>query len=411
MKVRTATESDLDIITQMGCESFPSGFSYEERRKLYLEHPRRRLEEDVLVAEDGEKIVASLSMIPYDIWLGGVKMPMLGIAGVANGLESRRCGYASRLCIESIKRGRERGYTVSILYPFRFDFYRKLGWGAVGELIEYRIHTNSIPTYGARKNVRRFQTADLEQLMSCYQSFVENNNCLAERPIKIWEGKLKSVKDRALMLFVYETEGKIEGYVLFEFAVKEGTFIQEVIIRELIYTDSTSYQGLWGFISSLSDQILIARYWAQVEEGFHYILKDPRDVNTPTLAGLVSKTGSYGFSYMLRVLDIEKALRARTNYNNVTGTATLFINDEQVAENTGFFQITLLDGKLELRKVDSLKKACIEMSIDVFSQLYSGALSLEKASFLGLITVNDGSVINWLDKALKQTKPFLQEFF
>ncbi|MBI4851131.1 MAG: GNAT family N-acetyltransferase [Acidobacteria bacterium] len=411
MKVRTATKEDIDIITRMGCESFPSGFPYEERKRLYLEHPRRKLEEDVLIGEDDSKIVAVLSAIPYKIWLGGIELSMLGIAGVANGLDSRRRGYASKLCIEAIRRGREQGYVVSILYPFRYDFYRKLGWGAIGELIEYRVSSSSIPNYETRKNVSRFQESDLRELTECYQRFVEKNNCLAERSIKVWESKLKSVQNKETLLFVYKTEGKITGYIFFEFKVKETIFNQEIVIDELIYDDHYSYQGLLGFIGSLSDQVSTIRYWAQVDEGFHYILKDPRDIERPILDGLVSKTGNYGFSYMLRVLDVEKALKARINYNNVTATATLSIKDEQIAENNGFFQITLLDGKIDVKPVDSLKKACISLSIDVFSQIYAGTLSVKKAYFLGLITVNDLSVVDWLDKALEQPKPFLQEYF
>lgn len=411
MKIRTATELDLDILTQMGCESFPSGYPYEDRRRLYLEHPRRKLEEDVLVAEVNDKIVASLSAIPYVVWLAGARLPMLGLAGVANKLEERRRGYASKLCQEAIKRGHEQGHIISILYPFRFDFYKKLGWGAIGELIEYRFHPSNLPSYEARKNVRRFQEDDLVGLTECYQRFVERHNCLAERSIAVWQSKLKTVQKREQILMVYQTQNKITGYIFFEFKPGGDMLNQEIIIRELIYDDHISYQGLLGFINSISDQISIVKYWAQVNEGFHYILKDPRDVEQPMLGGLVSKTGSYGFSYMLRVLDIEKALKARSNYNNITGTATLFIKDEQIAENNGFFQITLLNGKLEVKRVDSLKSACISLSIDVFSQLYAGSLSLEKAYFLGLITVNEMSVISWLDKALEQPKPFLQEYF
>src|SRR5439155_24656176 len=133
MQVRTATEADIEILSRMGCESFPSGFSYEERIKFYRStHPRMKLEEDVLVGEVDGQIVAGLSAIPYAVWIGGARLPMLGIAGVRNALEARRQGYASALCIEAIKWGKECGYIVSVLYPFRYDFYRRLGWGAIG---------------------------------------------------------------------------------------------------------------------------------------------------------------------------------------------------------------------------------------------------------------------------------------
>src|SRR4051812_36129679 len=99
MEIRTACEADIKRLSHLGCESFPTGYSYEERLKLFRTHPRRRLEEDVLVAEVDDEIVASLSAIPFYVWIGGARMPMLGIAGVANALEARRQGYASALCI------------------------------------------------------------------------------------------------------------------------------------------------------------------------------------------------------------------------------------------------------------------------------------------------------------------------
>lgn len=410
MQVRTATEADLEVLTQMGCESFPSGYDYEYRLKLYKDHPRRKLERDVLVGEVDGQIVISLSAIPYNVWLGGTYLPMLGIAGVANALESRRRGYASKLCIEAIKRGREQGYIISILYPFRFDFYNKLGWGAIGELIEYRFNPKSLPCYETRKNVRRFKPSDLDSIASCYQTFVESHNCLAECPESVWQIKLKTSQNHDNILMVYEKEGKITGYLTIFFKSGKEMLSQELIVVELIYQDKESYQGLLGFLSSISDQVSIVRYWAQVSEGFHYLLKDPRDVQQPILSGLVSKVGSYGLGYMMRVLDVEKALKVRPNYNNVTGTATLQIHDEQIPENNGKFQLTLLNGKIEVSRVN-VKNACISLSIDVFSQLYSGALSLERANFLGLISVNEPSVVEWLNDALKLPKPFLQEHF
>jgi predicted acetyltransferase len=410
MQIRTATELDLATLTQMGCESFPSGYGYEERLKLYKEHPRRKLERDVLVGEVDGRIVVSLSAIPYTIWLGGTTLPMLGIAGVANALDARRQGYASKLCIEAIKRGREQGYLISILYPFRYDFYKKLGWGAIGELIEYRFSPKNLTAYENHKNVRRFNTNDLELLMNCYQRFVEKHNCLAERPITVWQGKLKSIQDREAILMVYERDGKITGYLNFSFKSGQEMLSQEVIVNELIYEDKESYQGLLGFLATISDQVAVIRYWAQVEEAFHYLLKDPRNVEKPMLGGLVSKTGNYGLSYMLRVLHIEETLKSRTNYNNVTGTVTLEIEDEQIPENNGTFQLTFLNGKIEVSRV-KIKNACIKLSIDVFSQIYSGAISLKKADFLGLVSVNQPSVVEWLSEALKLPKPFLQEFF
>jgi predicted acetyltransferase len=411
MKVRTATKADIEKLARMGCESFPSGFSFEERVRLSQENPRYRWEEDVLVGEENGEAVAALITIPYKVWIGGARMPMLGIAGVRNALEARRHGHASSICIAAIQRGRQSGYPISMLYPFRYDFYRKLGWGAIGELIEYNFHPRNLPDYQTRHNVRRFQIEDLEQVTACYQRFVERGTCLVERTKAVWQDWMRETEERKRVAMVYSQDGQITGYITFHLVPGESMIVQTLEVEELIYDDRQSYQGLLGFISSLRDQISTVRYRARSDEGFHHVLNDPRDVRHPILGGLQSRTGQYGISYMLRVLDIEAALTARSNYNNVTGAVSFKIRDEQIEENNRSFRFTLTDGKPEAVAAQESHIPCISLSIDLFSQLYSGAITAERADFLGQLETTDRDALKWMDRAFLLPKPFLQDQF
>lgn len=413
MVVRTAKEEDVEQLALMGSESFPSGFPFEERMRLLRDHPRRNLTEDVLIGEVNGAMVVSLSALPFHIWIGGVRLPMLGIAGVANALEARRQGYASKLCIEAIRRGREAGYPLSMLYPFRFDFYKKLGWGAIGELVEYNFHPSSLPLFETRKNVRKFKEADLISLKSCYQHFVEQGNCLAERPDKVWQVRHADWQNRKRIIMVYEENHEVRGYLSFTFEHVEGMLVQVLGIQEMVYLDRRSYQGLLGFLSSLSDQVSCIRYWARTDEAFHYLLKDPRDLQHKILSGLFSRTGQYGFGYMLRILDLPTALKTHTNYNGITGSVVFQVRDDQIPENNGFFKFTLTDGQATVSALDGEKEgdATVKLSIDLFAQLYVGALTAERAYFLGLMEVSDESVLPWLTNAFRLPRPFLLDQF
>jgi predicted acetyltransferase len=415
MLVRMAQEEDIEILARIGCESFPTGYGYDERIIRYRNN-LRRAEEDILVGEEDGEIVVALRGIPYTIWIAGAPIEMYGIASVSNALAARRRGHASELCIAAIKLGRERGFPVSILYPFRFNFYRKLGWGTLGELIEYNFHPGNLPNFPARKQTRRLQASDLPRVAACYQRFVERGNCLAERKMTFWQKWHNDINERKTIAMVYDCDGKITGYLNFEFEPGHHMLSQVLIVNELIYDDRESYQGLLGFLASLSDQITIARYWAQRDEGFHFMLNDPRDAKQPILDGLVSRVGQYGLSYMFRVLDVAAALSARPNYNNANGSISFQISDHQVAENHGGFRLTLADGKPQVTSpVNDApineQIACVTLSIDIFSQLYAGALSASRAYFLGLLETDNVDALNWLDDVLRLPPPFLLDQF
>lgn len=410
MLIRTATEADIEMHALMGCESFPGGYSYEERLAIFKTSARTRLE-DVLIGEEDGQIVAALTAIPFTIWIGGARMPMLGIAGVRNSIEARRKGHASALCIESIRRGRAQGYPVSVLYPFRFDFYRKLGWGAMAELIAYDFFPSSLPDFQSRRNVRRMRLDEMDAVANCYQRFAERGNCLVERPKALWDIYLKEIRELKRIAMVYDREGRIEGYVFFKLIPGESMLVQALEIYELVYENIESYQGLLGFVSSMRDQISNVKYWAHPEESFHMALKDPRDLERPILSGLVSRAGQFGLGSMIRVLDVKAALESRNNYNNAAGRVLLKLRDGQIDENNGSFLLSLNDGKPIVSKEDDAQAPTVGMSIDVFSQLYAGALSAKRAHMLGLIETASADGVELLDRAFRLPKPFLLDQF
>jgi predicted acetyltransferase len=411
MEIRTARLEDIPTLAAMACESFPSGYSYEERIQLYHQHPRRRFPDDVLVGEDDHQIVASLNMIPYHIWIGGARLPMLGIATVANRLESRRRGYASQLCSAAIQHGYQQGYTVSILYPFRYSFYRRLGWGAIGEALEYNFSPRSLPAF-ASAGVRRFQVADLFAVATCHQRFVEQGNCLAERTQSVWEHWHKEIAAHKRIVMVYQPADKIHGYISFRADTSSHWLNQSLEVQELVYTDAVAYQALLGYLATLSDQFTNIRYRASRNEVLHYLLTDPRDQLQPTLpATLGSRAGQLITSYMLRVLNVAAALQARPSYHQLNGQINFKITDPQLSENNQIFGWRLTNGKPEVVTGGISQAPQLELTIDLFSQLYAGALRATQAAFAGLITLPHLEVGQWLDQVFHLPAPALQDEF
>src|SRR3972149_5947411 len=68
-----------------------------------------------------------------------------GVASVGVAPDARRSRVGRALLEGMLARMRSRGMVVSMLYPFKHDFYRKLGWGLVGEMRRYRFRPDALP--------------------------------------------------------------------------------------------------------------------------------------------------------------------------------------------------------------------------------------------------------------------------
>ncbi|MHA1504291.1 MAG: GNAT family N-acetyltransferase [Candidatus Heimdallarchaeota archaeon] len=77
--------------------------------------------------EDG-KLASTYAIIDYNMFVRGTLMKMGGIAAVAYKPEQRKKGHVSALLKESLKVMRENKQYISVLYPFKFSFYRRYGY-------------------------------------------------------------------------------------------------------------------------------------------------------------------------------------------------------------------------------------------------------------------------------------------
>ncbi|MHA1307337.1 MAG: GNAT family N-acetyltransferase [Candidatus Heimdallarchaeota archaeon] len=77
--------------------------------------------------EDG-KLASTYVIIDYNMYVRGTIMKMGGIAAVATKPDHRKKGHITALITESLKVMRENKQYISVLYPFKFSFYRRYGY-------------------------------------------------------------------------------------------------------------------------------------------------------------------------------------------------------------------------------------------------------------------------------------------
>jgi predicted acetyltransferase len=137
LRYRTARRTDVDTLAVLGFRAYRVR-SIEQRREFYTDHPRFGLK-DVRVGELDGEIVASLVLYPLTVWVRGQRLALAGVGSVAVSPEHRRRGVGEALMRSVLRELRQTGRALSVLYPFRGSYYRKLGYGVIE-----RVHTLAI---------------------------------------------------------------------------------------------------------------------------------------------------------------------------------------------------------------------------------------------------------------------------
>ena len=407
MQVREMKVQDVEEYAQLYRGAYPgTGMSMAEAS----EGLSRRLEAPdlkclVLEGENG-KLLGGLTMHDFTIYHGGSELKMGGIGSVAVALDAKKSGVAKILLADALERMLKADVMVSTLYPFRHDFYQQMGWGQVGEVKEFKFAPSSLPVYPERRWVRRFKNEDLPGVQKCYDQFAMGGNCTAKRPELFWERKMKVSPD----LFVYEKDGQIEGYVQIAFPKDGPTFLHyDMSIVELVYNTQEAYFGILGFIASQFDQVASVYYYTRRSDPFHFLLKEPRRAQD-LFNRLYHFSQKVGVGWMYRLVDMEKALRARANYNGANLDVTFVIEDSFLPRNSGSYHFVLKDGKPTVTRGEE-NEYIVKTDISTFAQLFTNYMTFSQAMQIRKAEVSNPAVLKALEEAFLQPEALMMEFF
>jgi predicted acetyltransferase len=409
---RPATVDDVDALAELSYHSFPAvSRPVDVRRQWLLDHENVRLE-SFLVGESAGHVVTAMNGIAFTTWIGGAPQPMLGVASVVVAPEMRRYGYASDLVTQGMRRARESGVALSALYPFRHKFYASLGYGLAVEHREWSVQPDDLPCYVERERARRAGPDDAEAIGASYERVMRRSTLMVERSASDWA--LRHFAQGARHAVVYEDAGGVvRGYFLYQYREHPDGRLTDLFVNEIVYEDQEALRGLLGYVAALRDQFQTATLVVRSRERLELRLSNPRDGGAAM--GSISKM--YGprvlYGAMVRVLDVERAVRARGGYDGATGHVQLSIVDEQFPENEGPWTLVFEGGRAEVEAkapASSLTAGGASMGIGTFSQLYAGYLTAAEARAIGLVSADDAAV-DLLDRAFAGPEPSLLDHF
>jgi len=400
MNVRSAKETDLQRIAEIGVKSFPRRTVQERLERLLNE--TRYGPDDILVCEEEGGIVGCASLIPQRTWLGGDEYESVGVASVAVEPHFRRRGVARALMDAALAQLRSRGVAFSMLYPFNYTFYKNYGYGLVGQTVEFNFAPSHLPSFPEAGQVRPVTMKDKGDLLKFYDAWLPTQNLRLHRNPRRWEHIL--FRDNNQLYMFKNAKGAVEGYLCFKYERGEETRATTIIVGDFVAASAEARRALFGFLSAQSDQVAAVQLVQPPGSPLTHLLAEPRGAKFPWGENAVGRVHS---SFMLKILDPAKCFSGKRNFNGHTGALAITLTPSaHDAEQERSFIVKFSHGAASVAKATAKSKASLETSVAVFASLITGALRTSDACALGLAQVDDPKTAAALDRAFLTAPAF-----
>lgn len=406
---------DLDVFISIIGNAYP-GFgiaSDQERKKM-----RERL---VMVSKDptiahygvyrGRKLVGGMRTYDFNMNLFSIETMVGGVGLVAVDLLHKKQKACRDLIMYFIHLYQKKGSSMVALYPFRPDFYRKMGFGYGAKLNLYRIRPEDLPSGGSREHLRFLASGDRRAFKKCSERFWQNHHGM----FKIKKHELDYFfKNPAAKTVVYEDHNRILGYLSFVFkrADDENILKNNIVIRELVYENRDVLHELLAFLRVQSDQIPQILFPTQ-DDMIHFMVNDPRDGSDNIIPIIGHQTNTQGVGVMYRVIDTRKIFKLLVNhrFGHQSYRLKLTIYDSFLKDNNGSVILQFDNGLTSIKKGGSYD---VEVTLDVsdFSSLLVGSVDYRSLYRYGLTEISDQKYVETVTDTFKvEQKPICHTTF
>jgi len=394
-EVRPLEIDDIDPFMDIATRAFPGmGITTPEARDNFKKRLLASFDFDDYglygLYRDGT-LLGGMLLHDFEMNVFGNIIPTGGVGLVVVSLLHKREHIAKALITYFIDHFRSRGFPLLALYPFRPDFYKRMGFGYGTKKNKYRIDPIAFPRHGTKSNIRYLHSNDAAEILACFNRYAHKVHGMMLGKARMIE---RFLSDPTRIIVGYQEDEVIQGYLVFKFARLEDYPIQEIVIEEFIYETRDAMVELLAFLNTQHDQI--SRIVLNTHDDMiHYLLEDPRDDSNQLIQPVYHETNTQGIGLMYRVVDSTKLfdfLRDH-NFGGESCSIKFDISDTFYPENAGEFIVQFDEGRIHTDQ-DSFDVK-IEMDISDFSSMVMGVVSFKKLLQYNHAQISD---ITYLEK-------------
>lgn len=390
---KVTDKKDIEKVHELGSYAFNMEHT-EEQKQAYIE--KNTFIDNYVDEVDGE-VLSQIVSYPFEVTIKGQVMKMSGIGDVASYPETRGSGGIRNIFSAIFNDLHENGTELSYLAPFSQPFYRKFGYETVFDSEEIRIPKAVITQIKPEKKgkVKRVKWEDEDTkaiLKEIYRDTLEKVHGSVIREDYWWHYTM--IKKQKRVAICYDDNNMPQGYLIYGLVGAS-----EFQIFEMAYCNSFALRKLMSFVSSHSGSF---------NEFVSTNLPDKAVLELFTeISGITRKTYSY---MMVKIVNFKQFIE-KYPFKKVEKEADFYVDiqDNSCEWNNGIFHLVIKNGKATCEKVTEAKKIDYSGSIQHFTQVFMGRLTLDQAVWLELI--DEKTEGNNLSELIDSVTPRMYDYF
>lgn len=342
-----------------------------------------------------DKLASQIVIYPMEVNIQGEIFEMGGLTGVTTYPEYTGRGLIHSLIQKGLEYMRDNGLTISFLYPYSIPLYRKQGWEIVSDQMTFTIKDTQLPK---KKTVEgMIERVDIrhEDIKNIYKYFSLQKHGALIRGDFEWEEYWRwDNEEDMLAAAYYNKEGKPLGYVIY--------YIQDEImhIKEMIYLNSETKNGIWNFISAHYSMVTEVRGYNYTGESIAFQFDDSEIKETiqPYIMARIVDVESFMEQYPFQIKDENVKFYFK-------------VHDPVCKWNEGIFYLHFEDEEAICEKVEEYEESyLVELDISTLTTMmlgYKRPTYLYDNEYLEM----DYYLLHSLEMMIKATKPYFSDYF
>jgi predicted acetyltransferase len=320
---------------------------------------------------DDEQLLCGTISKAYGCHVFGQVVPASGISCVATGPENRNRGLVRQIMTRVIQLDRDAGKVVSILYPFRFGFYEKFGYGSLGPAAMQEFDPKDVRFTQAPEGRFEWFTATDEEMTSIQAvlgAWARDYELGLIPPRYPTEKQAESLEQLKRKVFLYyDSADRCRGYV--QLAKKsESQFETDLLLRRMAWDGPEAFRALLHFIWTHRNQCRKVLWWTARTVPVHLAVRELR------------LTRKDVFMWMGRPLDVKTVLDMKFRRQPLDGRIEFSVEDPVLTHNTGTY---VVEGDRVSQQRFSGENL---LPFHLFASLVFGGFGVEEAALAGLVS-------------------------
>lgn len=379
------TEGELTEYSRIYVNAFPAAaVSVENAAKRFQELVEKDDCSTLRGLFEGHELIAGMRLIDFSVNYFGQFIPAGGVGAVAVDMLNKKKGAARDLITFFLDHYEQKGAVLAMLYPFRPDFYYRMGFGYGPTIDQYSFGPSALPGSPLPEGIR-YLTAEDAGLLDTFcaeRAAVQHGFCRRSR----WEidGLLRGHGSNRTLVGIVQG-GRLRGYLAYSFKrAHENNFVKnDLVIREWQWDGPSTLAGFCAFLNRQTDQFGRIVFATQ-EPGFHFLLSDVRHSSENMIPSVYHECLTSGVGLMYRIISVRKFFEATRfrDFNGQTLDLVLEVDDTFRPQNAGRYDIRFENGRASAG--DTLPRG-IRLGIDIadLSALLMGSVDFAALYRLG----------------------------